>query len=262
LAVLGALARRRVVRGNGPGLLPLELAVACVGLVVAALLVGSAPARGPQFSPVAVAAPQVVTTDARDLTVSASIEPARPGPNLVQIRVLDTRRPSPGPVDSVTVRVVGGDGAVVAERVGRPADGVVEWGDVNVPSPGLYRVEVDVSRPSLPLPPVVASWQVEPAPVPRVPVVVSTRSWTPLAAALAAFWVLLVGAGWWATGRLRKAVAPVSVGSDDSVAPDGLQRGTAAVSSSGAQGATQLAVRRREQVIGRSRPAQCERGRR
>jgi methionine-rich copper-binding protein CopC/putative copper export protein len=206
LAVLGVMARRRVARGNEPGLIPLELAVAGVAVVIAALLVGSAPARGPQFSPVSVAAPQIVTTDNRDLTVSASIEPARPGPNLVQVRVLDTRRPSPGPVSSVTVRVIGGDGAVVAKRDGRPADGLVEWADVDVPNPGLYRVEIDISRPALPLPPVVASWQVEPTPVPRVPVMISTRSWAPLAAALAALWVVIVGAGWWGTRRLTGVV--------------------------------------------------------
>jgi hypothetical protein len=206
MAAFGAMARRRVVRNREPGLLPLELAVAGVAVVVAALLVGSAPARGPQFSPVSAAAPQIVTTDARDLTVSASIEPARPGPNLVQVRVLETRRPSPGPVDSVTIRVVGGDGSVVAERVGRPADGLVEWADVVVPSPGLYRVEVDVARPTLPVSPVVASWQVEPTPVPRAPTVVSTFSWAPIAAGLALVWVLLVAAGWWATGRISRAV--------------------------------------------------------
>jgi len=214
LAVLGAMARRRVVRGNAPGLVPLELVVAGVAVVIAALLVGSAPARGPQFSPMSVAAPQIVTTDARDLTVSASIEPARPGPNLVQVRVLDTRRPSPGPVDSVTVRVIGGDGAVVAERDGRPADGLLEWADVNVPSPGLYRVEVDINRKALPLPPVVASWQVEPTPVPRVPVMISTRSWAPVAFGLAALWVLVVSAGWLVTRRLRSAVA------EDTIAPN------------------------------------------
>jgi hypothetical protein len=148
----------------------------------------------------------MVTSDARDLTVSASIEPARPGPNLVQIRVLETRRPSPGPVNSVTIRVVGGDGVVIAERVGRPTAGLVEWADVDVPSPGLYRVEVDIDRPALPVSPTVASWQVAPAALPRAPTVVSAHSWGPIAAGFGLLWVLLVAAGWWATGRIQRAV--------------------------------------------------------
>ena len=115
-------------------------------------------------------------------------------------------RPSPGSVEDVTVRIVGGDGAVVAERVGHPADGLVEWADVTVPSPGLYRVEIDVRRPALPVSPVLASWQVHPTPVPRVPTVVSTDSWAPIAAGLFVFRVLLVAAGWWATGRNRRSV--------------------------------------------------------
>ena len=65
LAGLGALARRQVVRGSEPGLLPVELTVAGVAVVIAALLVGSAPARGEQFAQVPAVSPQIVTADAR-----------------------------------------------------------------------------------------------------------------------------------------------------------------------------------------------------
>ena len=202
LAVLGTMATRRVRQGNEPRRLPLELAVACVAVVVASLLASSAPARGEQFLPPPDEQPQVVTSDLLDLTVSASIDPARPGPNLVQVRVLDTRRPAPGPVQGVTLRITGGDGAIVAERQGVPASGLIEWTDIAVPNPGTYRIEVDVNRPAVPVGPFVASWAIDPAPVPRVDRVLSTRSWAPLAAIFAGGWVLLVAAGWWATRRL------------------------------------------------------------
>ena len=165
------------------------------------MLASSAPARGEQFLPLPVDDPQVVTSDIDDLTVSASIDPARPGPNLVQIRVLDTRRPSPGPVETVTLRVNGADGVVVAERVAVPVDGLVEWADVSVPSPGTFRVQVDVARPASPVSPFVASWDIDVAPVPRADRVVSTRSWAPVAASLAAGWIVLAAAGWWVIGR-------------------------------------------------------------
>ena len=210
LAVLGFFATRRVIRGSGPRRLPLELGIAGCAIVIAALLASSAPARGEQFLAAPTARPQVVTSDLLDLTVSASVEPARPGPNLVQVRVLDTRRPAPGTVEDVTLRIIGGDGSIVAERQGVPDSGVVEWADVSIPNPGSYRVEVDVARPDVPVPPFVASWDIDPAPVPRVDRVISTRSWAPFAAVLAGGWLVLVGLGWWATryfGRPERSTA-------------------------------------------------------
>jgi methionine-rich copper-binding protein CopC/putative copper export protein len=202
LAVLGTLATRRVMRGGEPRRVPLEIGVAGCAIVIAALLASSAPARGEQFLPLPNEEPQIVTSDLLDLTVSASIEPARPGPNLVQVRVLDTRRPSPGPIENVRLRISGGDGSVIAERQGVPDSGVLEWTDISVPNPGTYRVEVDVTRSALPVSPFVASWAVDPVPVPRVDRVLSTRQWAPIAAVFAAGWLLLVAAGWWGTRRL------------------------------------------------------------
>jgi copper transport protein len=201
LAAVGGVAAWRVRRGLEPRRISLELMLAGAALVVAALLASSAPARGEQFEPLAVANPQIVTSDVEDITVSASIEPARPGPNLVQVRVLETRKPSPGKVENVLLRIIGLDGTTVAERTAVPVNGLVEWSDVDLANPGMFRVEVDVSRPVSPVSPFVASWTIDTAPVPRVGRVISTETWAPFAAILAAFWVLLVSAGWWA-GRL------------------------------------------------------------
>lgn len=84
------------------------------------LLASASPACGQQFEPEPQSRSQEVTSDVLDLTVSASVEPARPGPNLVQLRVLETRRPAPGAVDNVTFRMIGGDGSVIAVRHGVP----------------------------------------------------------------------------------------------------------------------------------------------
>ncbi len=205
LSVLGAIAARRVSRGREPSRLPLEFGVAGVAVLIAAILASSAPARGEQFLPLPIDEPQIVTSNVDDLTVSASIDPARPGPNLVQLRVLDTRRPSPGPVKNVVLQIKGADGVVVAEREGVPIDGVIEWTDVAVPNPGTYRIQVDVTRPAAPVSPFVASWDIDAVPVPRVERVVSTHSWAPLAAGLAAGWILLVGVGWWGIRRLGQS---------------------------------------------------------
>ena len=211
VAVIGAIASWRVRRGVEPRALSLELGVAGVALVFAALLAGSAPARGPQFEPIAKPSPQIVTSDVEDLTVSASIEPARPGPNLVQVRVLDTRRPSPGKVEVVSLRIVGLDGNTVAERTATPADGLIEWSDVDLANPGMFRVEVAVSRPASPVSPFVGSWAIDSAPTPRANRVISTRDWAPFAAILAAVWALLVAVGWWVQQLLSRPAQPAEM---------------------------------------------------
>jgi copper transport protein len=200
LAVLGASASRRVRRGGSPRALPIELTVALAAVVFAALLASTAPARGERFLAAPDEQPQIVTSNVGDLTVSASIEPARPGPNLVDIAVLNTRRPAPGPIENANVRIEGADGSVVAERQGVPEQGPLEWTDIAIPSPGTYRVQVDVTRSVAPVSPFVATWKVDAAPVPRATTVVSTRSWAPIAAIAAAGWLVFVAAGW-AAGR-------------------------------------------------------------
>ena len=205
LAVLGGFSAHRVRRGDTPRRLPVELGVASVAIVVAALLASAAPARGEQFLPIPAVTPQINTSDLSDLTASASIEPARPGPNLVQIRVLETRRPTPGPIESVSMRVTGADGTSIAERDGAPVNGLLEWSDIAIPNPGAYRVEVIVVRPAVPVSPFVASWTVNGAPVTRAKTVLSTRSWAPLAAALAAMWLVIVAiVRWWTHRRATR----------------------------------------------------------
>lgn len=204
LAVFGGAAALRVRRGGEPHRLSVELAVAAAALAVAAVLASTAPAQGEQFRSLPVDTPQITTSDVADLTVSASVEPARPGANLVQVRVLETRRPSYGTVESVAVKLLGADGVSVAERDGVPVDGLIEWPDVAIPNPGTYRVEVEVARPSAPVDPVVGSWSVSSAPVPRASRVVSTRSWAPLATILASAWILLLVVGWWTIQQLGR----------------------------------------------------------
>ena len=158
----------------------MEFGVAGVAVLIAAMLASSAPARGEQFLPLPIDDPQIVTSNVDDLTVSASIDPARPGPNLVQLRVLDTRRPSPGPVENVSSRSTAP--TVWSSPSERACRSTVSSSGPMWPSriPGTYRVQVDVTRPAAPVSPFVASWDIDAVPVPRVERVVSTRSWAPL----------------------------------------------------------------------------------
>ncbi len=195
IAVLGACAARRVGRGRDPRRLPLEIGLAGIAVTLAAMLASSAPAQGERFLPLPAVEAQIATSDLRDLTVSASIQPARPGANLVQVRVLNTRRPPPGPVEAVSMTVTSADGTIVAERGGVPVAGLLEWADVAIPSPGTFGVEVHVTRPAQPVGAFVASWKIDVAPVARAERVVSTRAWAPIANGLAAVWIVVVAAG-------------------------------------------------------------------
>lgn len=193
LVLLGAFASRSARRGTLPSKLWIELGVASIVVAFAALLASSAPARGEQFLPEPAASPQIVTSDVRDLTVSATIEPARPGPNLVNISVLNTRRPSPGPVTNVVLRLMGADGTTVARREGVPVAGSLGWDDINLPAAGAYRVVISITRPASSVPDFDATWAIDRAPVPRVRGVLSKHAWAPIAALLAALWIVIIG---------------------------------------------------------------------
>ena len=194
LAVAGLLAAERVAQGRSPHgrLLATELGLVAGVVMIAGFLVGGAPAVGERFTPLVEASPQVFTADLADLTASASVEPAQPGANLLQLRLLDTRRPAPGPIGEVTVQVIDAAGATVSELTGTPVDGVVEWDSLRLPSPGEYRLVASIDRPALNVPEFRGTLAVSPAPVPRADTVVSDQDLGPLVLWLAFGWAVLV----------------------------------------------------------------------
>jgi copper transport protein len=194
LGVLGFLAAVRVRNGHVLTLRSLapELSVGVALVVMASIAAGSAPARGERFLPLPAAAPQVVTAESNDLLVNASLDPAQPGANLVSVRVLDTRRPAPGPIEDVTIAFSDASGQVVATRSGTPIEGLIEWSGVELPAPGEVVASIVIDRPARDAPEVTAPMTITPPPVTRVETVVSSRRWAPLALAAANVWVVLV----------------------------------------------------------------------
>lgn len=183
-ALLGGVAFWRVSQREAPSVAP-ELLLMVTAVVVAALLGGSAPATGPQFAGVHDPLPQVTTADLADLTVSATVTPARPGANLLQVEVLNTRRPAPGDIVSLTVQLIRSGGEVVVEHRVEHPDGVQEWATDVVPAPGAYRLVITVERPAAPVPVLDRPLQIAPSPVRQVPTRVSAADWMPLAAGAA-----------------------------------------------------------------------------
>jgi copper transport protein len=114
LGLLGFLATRRL-RPSLP-LLAAE-AVGGVGLLLAAsLLLSSPPAHGPRFAPAppAIAGTRLATGQAADLLVDIVATPNRPGQNFVTATILDTRRPSPGPLRRVVLTFTRGARSITA----------------------------------------------------------------------------------------------------------------------------------------------------
>ncbi len=209
LAVAGGLNARRVVRSGLPRrrLLAVELGLAAVLVVVAASLAGTPPAVGEAYRPLPAAEPHIVTADAADLLVSATVEPARPGSNLVSVSVLDTRRPSPGAVSSVRVVFADAAGHEVASDPVVPVDGRAEVGGLVLPGPGTWTMSIEVDRPAAPVAPVGSVVEISATPVARAHTIVSDHEWWPLAALAAFGWGVVVLVASRRLGRLRRTAA-------------------------------------------------------
>lgn len=165
LGLLGLLAVRRL--RPSMRLLRAE-AIAAVGMLVAAsLLLSSAPARGPQFAPLArpIAGTALATGNADDLLVDISASPNRPGQNFVTMNVLDTLRPPPARVGRVTVTFSRG-----ARRVSAPATrlsaGRWQVAGTQLGEAGPWRIAVAIHRKGLNTATYATGWTVASPPLP------------------------------------------------------------------------------------------------
>jgi copper transport protein len=170
-------------------------AVAAMGVVLAAAVMGSsAPALGPQFEPEPAAVAVVPAAAlADDLMVTVAIRPDRPGPNFLDLAVLETRRPAPAPITSVRVRLVAPSGAVQTMTPSATAKGRYLVNDLTLGEAGAWRVEVAISRPGLADTVAALPWSVAPALAAPHAVLVSDASLAPVATPAALLAALLFG---------------------------------------------------------------------
>jgi hypothetical protein len=204
LGIVGWRHRRALRSGISPGRVMLSIDV--IGLVVAVIaavtIAGSPPARGERYAAPAAPVSLTGTAQANDLTLTGNLAPGFPGPNLLRIGVLNTRRPAPGVIQSVHVRLTDATGAVVTESDEVPQSGVIQIGGVIVPGAGAYHLTLAVVRPDAAVPPAALDWTVPTKPVPRVAEVVSRR---PIAGPfeIVAVLALLAGVGLFVADRRR-----------------------------------------------------------
>ena len=164
-----------------------------LALGAAATLASSAPATGTRWQP-SRSGPAAQGGQADDLVETFRVQPNRPGRNFIAVETFDTRRPSPGEVRTLTVRLAG-PGQRVTRIATRSGDGSWVVAGQELP-PGRWVARVRATRPGLPDATTTYRWVV-PDPAAREvrgAAATSVRSWSGPAAGVAAVALLLAAA--------------------------------------------------------------------
>jgi hypothetical protein len=96
-----------------------ESGLGIVLLLVASVLIGNPPARGPGLAASAASSTRTVYGSVDDLVVSVTVSPNRPGVNGFTLIVASSRRPPPAPVEAVALELQRAEqiGVVTAQEV-------------------------------------------------------------------------------------------------------------------------------------------------
>ncbi|WP_256793285.1 copper resistance CopC family protein [Terrabacter sp. Ter38] len=195
------------------------VAVEAVGLLLVAALGGLLATGQPAVSPrlVSEQAPSVIDDrPVADLQQTLALRPNRPGASVALIDVLDTRRPSPGPVTGVSLTVRGGSSGGVEARpaaaeapVAATAVTPSRWSAaLELPAGGPVDVDVVVHRRGLDDVRSTVHWVVGPSSSDPAPVVSRAPVSGLLALASAALAVAAVIGAAWLLWRRRREPAP------------------------------------------------------
>jgi copper transport protein len=196
----GRLSRRTVAA---------ELAAGSVVLLAAGVLAASAPARGQQWGAPHAVQPVTVWAQTRDLLMSATIRPNRPGRNLVGVVVVSSRRPAPAPVSAVRVRLPN-SGSLLLQRYapGRYLR------SVNLRASGPAKLTIVAERAGRDLS-ATMRWRVEPVDPARATAVSRIRLASvvdPIALLLLVLSLMLLAAAIAARGMRRRGASPWPAG--------------------------------------------------
>jgi len=214
MLVFGLLAGRKIRNGTHPRFISGELMLAVIALCVASTMATSAPAVGKQYEKTVAAVPQILTGNSEDLTVNASLVPAQTGPNILQVRVLNTRKPAPGVVSNILVTLYSGDGTAIAQRSSTIENGVIEWNDIDILVPGDVKIRVDIERPESPVAPFLSNFNVASPPTVKAETVISDMRLQPMTQTIGLL-VLLCALGIVVLGAVRNRNRTVKSASDN-----------------------------------------------
>jgi copper transport protein len=140
--------RRSPDRRLGHLTVALEAVTVVLLLAATAVLAAAPPATGPRWQPV-VRSAGLASGQAHDLVETLRVQPNRAGDNFLSLQVFDTRRPSPGRVESVVVALRGADGRRTSRIATTQGDG--SWVVAGQPlSAGSWTARVTAARAGLP----------------------------------------------------------------------------------------------------------------
>lgn len=196
------------------GLIAVEAGVGLVLLAAVGALVGQPP---PLTSPAAAAEvteqlDQARTGTVDDLVVTVSATPNRPGANWFTVLTESTRRPAPGAIDSVTLRITAPDGS--RQLPLQPLTAGRYFTTYRADSASPLRLSVLIQRAGRRYT-VDLAWPM--APVGQAPSTTHGRRLAPYvdAAALALLEVAVAAGAWWLLRSGRRRVAPAVPGQQD-----------------------------------------------
>ncbi|MGZ4633947.1 copper resistance CopC/CopD family protein [Oryzihumus sp.] len=204
LAGVLALANTVRLHGRGSKARPVparavlaEAGVALTILALTAVLTSGQPALEPQLvRPPAQPSSVAVDQQVGDLQEALAVRPNRPGPAVALVDVFDTRRPSPGPVRSVEVSLVGPTGQPPQRVAAQPIGGGRWSAPLDLRDPGRLRLEVTVRRAGMPATTATFPWTVGRVPLPTRPATLSTAPLGPVLVGAAAGAAALVLLAW------------------------------------------------------------------
>ncbi len=145
-----ALVTRRSISGDRPGAaIGVESMMAIAAVAVVAVLTSISPATGAEWQPVIEAEARQLAIIQDDIQLGMTVSPNVPGQNLVLIDAVNTRRPEPGPIDRVLVRVSPVEfeaATTVLEAVPAGPRGEYEVPTTAFAVAGSYKVELVIRR--------------------------------------------------------------------------------------------------------------------
>lgn len=204
LALAGGRGAHAAASRPSLGLLRAEAGLGLGAVLAAAVLAASAPPTGPAFAAPRPPSPAHLVGRAGDLLVAATARPNRPGPNVVTVTAVSTRRPPPAPVRAAAIRLARGGEAPATVRLASIGPGTFAGG-AQLDADGAWRMTASAWRGGRRIA-VPFSWRVD-APDLARPVTYSARPLAPLLDRAAEVVVLLLVAAAAAVaipGRLRR----------------------------------------------------------
>jgi copper transport protein len=193
---------------NPAATLRLQLLGGVAIFLLAAFMGSTQPARGPAFDAPAQAvtaqnAPPISLSNmADDLLVNFSVKPNQPGQNFIDVGVFNTRRPVPGPIEEVVVKLLppGGQGEI---QVSVPLSDSEKDGSYHVSTDAMqvsgdWKVSVIVRRAGLQDAVLEAPWRViSSAPtITNRQTLISSHSLAPLLTMASLLLAILLGGAW------------------------------------------------------------------